>query len=150
MTTMDETHARDAVDRIVRTWIGTPFHDNAEVKGAGTDCARLIKCVFVEAGLIADYVLPHYSPQHFLHSDRQRFLEEVTARAREIPLDAVKHGDIALYWIGQAFAHGAIVVKPGWPHIVHAHSASRCVVAGRGTAVHLGTPIKGVKYFTLF
>lgn len=143
-----ELEHRDAVDRIAREWIGTPYHDHGEVKGGGVDCAKLLKCVFVEAGIIADFTIPHYSPQVFLHKASPLYLEQVLQHAHEVPIDQVKHGDVVLYFIGKAFAHGGIVIKPGWPHIVHAHYGSRCVRIGLGTSVHLGSPIKDMKFFT--
>jgi cell wall-associated NlpC family hydrolase len=147
---MGEIEERNRVDIIARQWIGTPFHDNAEIKGpqGGTDCARLLKCVFVEAGVIEDYIIPHYSPQFFLHSSEEKFLGYVTRHAREITKEEAKPGDVVVYKTGLCFAHGAIIVKPGWPHIVHAHYGARCVRRGFGTAVHLGTPIKDMKFFT--
>jgi hypothetical protein len=70
----DETQARARIDAIARSWICTPFHDHGEVKGAGCDCATFLKCVFVEAGLIAPFEIGHYSPQFFLHSSEERYL----------------------------------------------------------------------------
>lgn len=147
---MTEEEERDAIDRIARTFISTPYHDLGEVKGrgGGVDCATLIKLVFIEAGQIESFDIGHYSPQHFLHSEEERYLGWVTKFAREIPQEQARHGDVVLYRIGLAFAHGAIIVKPGWPHIVHAHYAARCVLEASGTAVHLGTPILGMKFFT--
>jgi hypothetical protein len=37
-----------------------------------------------------------------------------------------------LYRVGRLFAHGGIVVDPGWPNIVHAWAAARAVIADRG------------------
>jgi hypothetical protein len=139
---------RDRVCAIAESWIGTPFHDEACVKGAGVDCAQLLRGVFVEAGLVAPFDTGHYSPQHFMHSPEERFLGWVQQFAHEIPQDEVRPGDIVLYRICKAFAHGAIVVQPGWPEIVHAHYASRRVIRAKGTAVHLGTKILGMKFFT--
>jgi cell wall-associated NlpC family hydrolase len=146
----NEAAARDKVDQIARTWIGTPYHDHGEVKGAGVDCATLLKCVYVEAGLIDDFQIGGYSPQFFLHHAEERYLGWVARFAAEIPLERVRHGDVVLYRIGKCFAHGAIVVLPGWPAIIHAHHATRCVRRGRGTAVHLGTAILDVKFFSLW
>ena len=147
---MTEQEGRDRVDAVAREWLGTPFHDNAEVKGrqGGVDCARLLKCVMTEAGLIDDFVLPNYSPQFYLHHDEQRFLGVVTRFAHEIEREKAKVGDVVLYWIGKCFAHGAIIINPGWPNIIHAHHASRCVVRGLGTSVRLGMPIRGIKFFS--
>jgi cell wall-associated NlpC family hydrolase len=145
-----ERQERDSVDRIAREWIGTPFRDEAEVKGrnGGVDCAKLLKCVYTEAGLVADFKVPHYSPQFFLHSGKQEYLDWVLKYAHEIPQAQAQYGDLVLYWIGQCFAHGAIIIKPGLPDIVHAHFNSGCVRRGTYTAVHLGTPIKEMKFFS--
>lgn len=147
---MNEREERDLVDAIARSWISTPYHDHGEVKGprGGTDCAKLIKCVFEEAGLVPPITIPHYSPQFFLHQSDEVYLERVTEHAREVELKDVLHGDVALYKIGRCFAHGVIVIKPGWPHVVHAHYASRVVRRGFGNAVHLGAKILDVKFFT--
>ena len=50
---------RDLVESVARSWLRTPYHDLGEVKGAGCDCATLLKCVYVEAGVIAPF---EYSP----------------------------------------------------------------------------------------
>lgn len=147
---MIETEARARIDAVARSWIGTPYHNHGEVKGAGCDCATLLKQVFVEAGLIADFEIGYYSPQFFLHGEEERYLGWVLRFAREIPREAAQCGDVVLYKIGKVFAHGAIVVAPGWPHIVHAHYAARRVRRGLGTSVRLGTPILDIKWFTLF
>jgi hypothetical protein len=141
---------RDRVDAVARSWLGTAYHNHGEVKGAGCDCATLLKCVYVEAGMIPPFDIGYYAPQHFLHQDEERYLGWVKRFAHEVPPEAVRHGDIALYWIARCYAHGAIVVKPGWPRIIHAHFASRCVREGLGTAVRLGTPVKGVKFFSMW
>jgi cell wall-associated NlpC family hydrolase len=147
---MTEIEERDLVDRVARSWISTPFHDFGMVKGpsGGVDCATLIACVLTEAGLIPPVEIKPYSPQFFLNSDEEVYLSYVIKHAHEIPQEAARHGDVVLYRIGKCYAHGAIIVKPGWPNIVHAHFGSRCVRRGSGDAVHLGTPILGRKFFS--
>jgi hypothetical protein len=147
---MDEETARDQVDAIVRTWVGTKFHDHGEVKGAGVDCAKLLLCTFREAGLIGEVDVGPYSPQFFLHKSDERYLSWVKKFAQEVPVERVRHGDIALYRIGKCFAHGAIVVKPGWPHIIHAHAGSKVVRRAYGTSPHLGMPVLDVKFFSFW
>lgn len=147
---MTEDEGRAAVDRVARSWLSTPYHDCACVKGAGVDCAQLLRAVFVEAGIIDDLVIHGYSPQHFLHSSEEQYLGYVTRYAHEIERDAVKTGDVVIYKVGLAYAHGAIVVAPGWPRIIHAHYHSRMVRQGNGLAVHLGTKILGMKFFSFW
>jgi hypothetical protein len=144
----DEAQQRDRVDEVARTFLGTPFHDTAEVKGAGVDCATLLKMVYVEAGVLAPFELGHYSPQFYQHSSEERYLGWVLRYAHEIPRERAQVGDIVLFRIGLCFAHGALVIKPGWPNIIHAHSPSRCVRRANGTAIHLGQPILDVKFFS--
>lgn len=141
---------RAKVDAIARTWIGTKFHDHARVKGAGCDCATLLLEVFAEAGMIPPTDVGHYAPQWFLHQEEERYLGWITKFAHEIPQEDVDVGDIVLYRIGKCFAHGAVVASPGWPTIIHASAAARCVRRGDGRNPHLGTPVLGVKFFSLF
>jgi len=62
--------SRDQIVAVARSWIGTPFHHQARVKGVGADCVGLTIGVALELGLIdartakslpADYK-PHPDP----------------------------------------------------------------------------------------
>ncbi len=145
---MSEQEERDRVDRVVREWLGTKYHDHGGVKGGGTDCAKLLKCVYVEAGVMEPFDIAHYAPQHLLHQEEEQYLSYVSARGREITEAEAKPGDMVLFKVGKVYAHGAIIVKPGWPHIIHAHYAVRCVIDGNGRNPHLGTPVLGIKFFS--
>lgn len=148
--TQGEAELRAKIETVARSWIGTPFHDRAEVKGGGCDCATFLKCVFVEAGLIAPFDIGYYPAQFFLHSPEERYLSWMCKFGREIRPEHVQPGDVALYKIGLCFAHGALVISPGWPAIVHAHAASRCVRIGQGRNPHLGTRVLDLKFFSIF
>lgn len=142
--------ARSRVDELARTWLGTPFHDHGRVRGAGCDCATLLLCVFEEAGLIPHTDVGHYSPQWFIHHAEERYLGWVSKFAREIERSAVLPGDIALYKIGLCYAHGAIVIEPGWPAIIHASASARIVRRGDGDHPAIAPRILGLKFFSLF
>jgi cell wall-associated NlpC family hydrolase len=148
--THGEAVQRARVEAVARSWIGTPFHDRGEVKGAGCDCATLLKCVFVEAGLIAPFEIGYYPAQFFLHSAEERYLAFVRRFGREIAPEAAQPGDVVLYKIGLCFAHGALIVSPGWPAIIHAHAASRCVRVGNGRNPHLGMRVLDAKFFSMW
>lgn len=145
---MTEVEQRDRVDAVARSWLGTPYHDCAQIKGVGVDCGMLLRAVYVEAGIVPDFAIAAYSPQHFLHSDREHYLGYVLQFAREVARDEAQHGDIVLYRIGHCFAHGAIILSPGLPNVLHAHSLSKMVRRGNVDAVHLGLPIRAVKFFS--
>ncbi len=52
--------ARQAVIAEAVTWIGTPFHHAARVKGAGVDCLMLLAEVYERAGAAPHVVPPFY------------------------------------------------------------------------------------------
>jgi hypothetical protein len=149
-TCPDEAAARANVCAIAATWIGTPYHDHGEVKGAGCDCATLLKCVFVEAGLLAPFDIGYYSPQHFLHQSDEHYLGWLNKFGNEIGEAEAKPGDVVLYKAGLCFCHGALIMEPGWPAIVHAHFAARVTRRGSGLNPKLGLPVQDIKFFSLF
>lgn len=146
---MNDAQARARVETIARAWIGTPFHDHGRVKGAGCDCATLLLETYAEAGLIPHTDVGYYSPQFFCHSSEERYLGWVKKFACEIPRERVQQADIALWKIGKCFAHAAIVIAPGWPAIIHANFASRCVRIGDGRWPRLGRTLD-LKFFSLW
>ena len=146
-----EKEQRDRLIAVARSYVGTPFHDHGEVKGAGVDCATFLKCAAIEAGVVEPFKLDHYSPQFFLHQKEERYIGWVTKFAREITQAEVQPGDIVLYKVGLCFAHGAMIVNPGWPHIIHAHFAARCVREDLdGNRPRLGTRVLDMKFFSLW
>jgi cell wall-associated NlpC family hydrolase len=111
---------RAAVITEAATWLGTPFHHEARVKGAGVDCLQLLIAVAQEVGLIGEIEVPHYSPDFFLHKDAETYLEGMLGHTTEIPGPPLP-GDVALFKFGRVFSHGAIVVE--WPRVIHAYWA---------------------------
>ena len=114
---------RAAVVAEAESWIGTPFHHAARVKGAGVDCLMLLAEVYERAGVAGHVEPPFYVPDWHLHRDAERYMEGLLHYARRIdgppqgsqPLP----GDIALFRFGRTFSHGAIVAE--WPRLIHAY-----------------------------
>jgi cell wall-associated NlpC family hydrolase len=99
------------------SWVGTPYHSNARVKGAGVDCAQMPIAVYHACGLIPD-LDPEYSPQWHLHHDDELYLDQVRQYAREIAVAAARPGDFLVWRFDKTFSHGAIVVSE--TEVVHA------------------------------
>jgi cell wall-associated NlpC family hydrolase len=108
---------RAAVVAEALTWLNTPYHHAARIKGAGVDCAMLPAAVYRAAALIPEFAVDHYPPDWHLHRNAERYLDIVTRHASEV-LAPTGAGDFVLYRWGRCFAHGAIVIA--WPQIVHA------------------------------
>jgi NlpC/P60 family putative phage cell wall peptidase len=136
--------AREAVIAEATSWIGTPFHHAARVKGAGVDCLMLLAEVYERACVAPHVEPPFYVPDWHMHRDAERYREGLLAYAR--PVDGPPlPGDIALFRFGRTFSHGTIVTE--WPRLIHAYWAIG-VVWGDAT-LH---PLKGreVRFFTPF
>lgn len=101
------------------TWLGTPFHHAARLKGCGVDCANLLLAVFSAVGLVPNVPLDAYPMDWHLHNDEPRFLHTLALYAYPLPREAgARPGDIAMFQYGRHAAHGAIVTA--WPQIIHA------------------------------
>jgi NlpC/P60 family putative phage cell wall peptidase len=127
-----------------KSWIGTPFHHAARVKGAGVDCLMLLAEVYEKAGIVAPVDPPFYVPDWHLHRDAERYMEGLLHYAR--PFDGPPlPGDIALFRFGRTFSHGAIVAD--WPRIVHAYWNIGVV---HGDALLYPLAGRPVRFFTPF
>jgi hypothetical protein len=108
---------RIAVVEEAMDWLRTPYISEARVKGAGTDCAQFLAGVYINAGVLKPFDVPHYPGQWHLHSSEERYLREITKYAKEIEGPPLP-GDIAVFHVKKAYAHAGIVVD--WPQtIIH-------------------------------
>ena len=120
-----ETIERAAVVAEARTWLATPYHHQAAIKGAGVDCAMLLVAVYHAVGLVPAIDPRPYPPDWHLHRDEERYLGWVDRYARRV--ERPGPGDIALWRFGRAVSHAGIVVD--WPTIIHAYTGEGCVLA---------------------
>lgn len=118
---MSEIEQRESVIVEALTWLRTPHHNGAAIKGAGVDCGMFPWSVYHACGLMPEIPADlRYSPQFHLHKDEEWYLKLALANGKELPEGQLpKRGDFALYKVGRVFSHGAIVVD--WPVIVHSY-----------------------------
>lgn len=107
---------RNSVLREARTWLGTPYHHRAAVKGAGVDCAQFLIEVYSKVGLAPRIDVGEYPPDWHLHRGDERYTGWVKQHATLT--DTCAPGDIALFQFGRCVSHAAIVVE--WPVVIHA------------------------------
>jgi cell wall-associated NlpC family hydrolase len=136
------TDPRQAVVAETQTWLGTPFHHQGRVKGAGVDCAMLLAEVFERCGLVGRVDPGYYPPDWHMHRDAERYLDRLLDHAREL-VGPPRPGDVAVFRFGRTFSHGAIVIA--WPRLIHAYWAARQVVWGDATLYPLAG--REVKFF---
>lgn len=110
----DSDAERAAVLVEARSWLGTPFHHAASIKGAGVDCAQLLIACFTAAGVAERPVIGAYAPDWFLHDEGLalgRFVRWIQHYC--VPVRTAQPGDIALFRYGRAVSHAGIVVDAG-------------------------------------
>jgi len=143
--TAREAEQRANAVREARRWIGTPYHEQADVLGVGVDCGMSLVRVFVDTGLVPAFDPRPYPRDWMMHRDDERYLDVVRAlAARELDLavETPAAGDVVVWKHGRTFSHGAIVTGApgtlsGWPWIVHAYAD-----AGRVEEIPVtGTPL---------
>lgn len=116
---------RQAVVDEARSWVGTPYHHHARVKGVGVDCGQLLIGVFAGLGLIPADVDPgEYSPEWHLHRGRPLFLEFLERFADEVICP--EPGSVIMFDYGRTSSHGGIVTR--WPLVVHAIRVGQRVI----------------------
>lgn len=114
----------DVVIAEAETWLRTPFHHQAMVKGAGIGCGTFLIAIYGQVGFPVPKFdnLGYYSPDWHLHEREDRYLAELLKWMVEI--DEPKRGCTALFKIGRVYSHAAIILD--WPTVIHAYW-------GRGT-----------------
>lgn len=113
-----------------RSWLGTPYHAHARVKGAGVDCVHMLCAVYEAMGLVPPIEPGAYAVSWHLHQSDELYMAALDARARRTDCPAA--GDIALIKFGQTFSHAGIVSEVG--SLIHAHNR-------RGTGIVAETPL---------
>jgi NlpC/P60 family putative phage cell wall peptidase len=143
-----EAEQRQAVVAEALTWLGTPYHHRACVKGAGVDCAMLPLAVYKAVGFVPEHTEAEAYPQDWhLHRDEERYLAFVRRFAREIEREALGPGDFVVWRWGRTFSHGAIVLSP--PRVIHAFVEAERVSID-DMSVHEELRTRPVKCFSLW
>lgn len=99
------------------SWVGTAYHHQGGIKGAGVDCAFLLVRVYHACGITPDIDPRPYPPDWHFHRSEERYLGWVEKYCHRV--DSPQPGDIALFKFARCVSHGAIVLD--WPMIIHAH-----------------------------
>ena len=117
---------RTQVVEAARSWVGTPYHHAADVKGAGVDCAMILVRVFVDLGVVAPFDPRPYTSDWYLHRSEERYLNYVLQYTQEVFTPNI--GDIMVFKIGRCYAHGGIISNIDPLTIIHAFAPARCVL----------------------
>lgn len=85
------------VIKVARTWVGTPYHDQASVKGVGCDCAGLARGIWRELVGNEPARLPAYTRDWGEVGSRETFASFVRPFMIEIDPAAAGPGSLLLF-----------------------------------------------------
>lgn len=112
-----------------RTWIRTPWHHRARVKGVkgGVDCVMLLAEVYEAVGAIG-HVEPEFYPiDIMLHRGGEPVVAWLERLGVEVAAPVI--GGVIVYQFGHSYSHAGIVV--GDDAIIHAYRSYGQVVETR-------------------
>ncbi len=121
-----ERNQRGIIVDEARSWLGTPYHHAADVKGAGVDCGMLLVRVFVDTGLCEPFDPRPYPPDWMLHRNEERYLGFIFDRTREVAIPLP--GDVMVFRYGRCYSHGGIVTCSSPIRIIHAFQPAGGVI----------------------
>lgn len=115
---------RQAAIAEAKSWLRTPFHDNAMVKNAGVACGPLLIAVYGAIGIPVptDIDWSKFPRDWHLHTTEERYWNVVSQYSR--PVETPEPGDMVLARFSRQqpvkpFCHGGVVVE--WPLVIHAY-----------------------------
>lgn len=129
---MTKKHQQAVVSEAL-TWVGTPYHRGAKIKGVGVDCGQFLIGVFEGAGYLQPGECdPGYYPHEIhLHRAEERYLEWILKFCTKV--QNPQPGDIAMFRFGQSSSHSAIVIE--WPKVIHSYIRMGVVVSSAEEAL---------------
>lgn len=111
---------RKTIVAVARTWIGTPYHHQASLKGAGVDCIGLIRGVWRELFGREPEALPAYSGDWAEATGHEAMLQAAGRHLAPIDPALVREGDVIVFRLraGAVAKHAAIATGAG--RMIHA------------------------------
>lgn len=107
---------RPLVCSIAASWLDTPYHHHARVKGQGVDCVHLLCAVLEESGLTSAIDPGFYDRAHHLHRDEEIYADALDRMAARTVHP--KPGDIALFKFFRTHSHAGFMVSTA--DVIHA------------------------------
>ena len=116
---------RDEVIAAARRYIGTPYHHQAALAGAGCDCLGLIRGVWRDLYGSEPETPPPYTPDWAEIGTAEPMLDAARRHLVEVALSRAGPGDVVLFRLrpGCPAKHTAILSEAG--RMIHAQSRDR-------------------------
>jgi NlpC/P60 family putative phage cell wall peptidase len=110
----------DRVIEAARGWIGTPYHHQMAVKGAGCDCLGLVRGVYAEIYGKPSEEPPPYTPDWGDATGEETMIQAALRHLKPVEFpNPIKPGDVLIFRMrkGRVAKHAAIMSTPA--HMIH-------------------------------
>ena len=87
----------DAVIAAARLWLGTPYHDQASLRGVGCDCLGLARGIWRDLVGAEPHAIPPYSRDWGETGVREVLAEGARGMMIEIPITDINPGTLVLF-----------------------------------------------------
>jgi len=144
---------RTHIVSLARTWLGTPYHHQASVRGIGCDCVGLVRGIWRDLYGPEPQRLPAYTRDWAEGSGRETLLEAARRHLLEVRPCEAQPGDVLVFrWRrGTLAKHCAILSTVGPPlpacgERVGVRGSHRQIPIGCATMIHAleGAPVSEV------
>ena len=126
MTSFQSAANQDVVIATARSWLGTPYHDQASLRGVGCDCLGLARGVWRDVVGDEPFPIPPYSRDWGETGPREVLAEGARAMMPEIAAVEAGPGALVLFRMGRSTAptrtiakHVGILTAPD--HFIHSY-----------------------------
>ena len=109
-----------------RSWLGTPYHHQASLKGVGCDCLGLLRGLWREIMGEEPETPPPYAPDWAEASGEETLRDAALRHLTEIPVTAFTGGDVLLFRMSRTAPAKHCGIALDEDRMVHAWSG-RCV-----------------------
>jgi NlpC/P60 family putative phage cell wall peptidase len=134
------------ITSIALSWLGTPYHHHARVKGVGVDCAQLCAGVATELGVLDPSIqIENYSTEWHLHNKEEKLLE-MLERFGCTEVQDLEPGRILCFKFGRVCSHLGIYL--GDSQFIHARLDVQKVVINTLSGEWLSRHVKTYSFPT--
>lgn len=126
----NEKSEREAVIKEAKEWLGTPYHTEARLKGAGVDCGLFLLQVMENTGFIEHTEIPHYSVDIACNCAEPKYLNKIKEFCTHVDGEPLP-GDIIVYkFPGSKVPHHAAFCVDK-EYIIHSYTRQGVILSNR-------------------
>ena len=111
----------DLVVAVARKWLGTPYHDQASLRGVGCDCLGLARGVWREVVGAESFPVPHYSRDWGETGAYEMLAEGARGMMPEIAIDYAMPGTLILFRMAPRAIAKHVGILTGADSFIHSY-----------------------------